>query len=155
MDPDVIIPSEVSQRRTNTARHHVCVGSKLLHRWTCLWNRTRLSDKRADQRLSGRWCGVGGCIRDLGLASGDHYTENGQTKSYCIAKELYSITCDKIKRKNMQKDVYIYLHICLAESLCCTAEIKHNTGNQLYLNNQKFKEACYQHSSTPFGCCCY
>ena len=54
----------------------------------------------------------GGCIRDLGSASGDYYTENGQTaKSYCIAKEWYSITCDKIKRKNMQKDVYTYLHI--------------------------------------------
>ena len=70
-----------------------------------------LRHKRADQRLSGWWCRVGGCIRDLGSASGDHYTENGQTKSYCIAKELYSITCDKIKRKNMQKDVYIYTYI--------------------------------------------
>ena len=66
-------------------------------------------------------------------------------------KELYSVTCDKIKQKNMQEDVYIYLHmriyistyayICLTEPLSCSAEIKHNTVDQLYLNNKQFKEA--------------
>ena len=25
--------------------------------------------------------------------------------------------------------------ICITESFCCTAELKHNTVNQLYLNN--------------------
>ena len=45
----------------------------------------------------------------------------------------------------------IYTYICLTEPLCYRAEIKLNTVNQLYLNNKKCKEACYQHSRTPLG----
>ena len=39
--------------------------------------------------------------------------------------------------KNMKENIYIYMHIyiCITESLCCTAEIKDNTLNQLYFKN--------------------
>ena len=37
----------------------------------------------------------------------------------------------------MKENIYIYMHIyiCITESLCCTAEIKDNTLNQLYFKN--------------------
>ena len=37
--------------------------------------------------------------------------------------------------KEYEKNIYI----CITESLCCAAEIKHNTVNQLYFNKIKKK----------------
>ena len=53
----------------------------------------------------------------------------------------------------MKGCIYIpaYTYICLTEPLRCRAEIKLNAVNQLYHNNKKCKEACYQHSRTPLG----
>ena len=36
----------------------------------------------------------------------------------------------------MEKNIYV----CITESLCCTAEIKHNITNQLYFNKIKKKK---------------
>ena len=43
-------------------------------------------------------------------------------------RELYSTSCDNPQWKR----IYIHMYVCIAESLCCTAEI--NTVNQLYSN---------------------
>ena len=40
--------------------------------------------------------------------------------------------------------MYIYVCACIIESLCCTAETKHNIINQLYFNKLKTKLAWLQ-----------
>ena len=40
--------------------------------------------------------------------------------------------------------MYIYVCACIIESLCCTAEIKHNIINQLYFNKLETKLAWLQ-----------
>ena len=40
---------------------------------------------------------------------------------------------EKTMKKNIYTYVCVYIHII--ESLCCSAEIKHNIVNQLYFNN--------------------
>ena len=45
MDLEIIILSEVSQKRkTNTIWYHLYVESKIVHKWTYLLNRNRLTD---------------------------------------------------------------------------------------------------------------
>ena len=41
---EIIILSEVSQRKTNTLWYHLRVESKIWHKWTYLWNRNRIRD---------------------------------------------------------------------------------------------------------------
>ena len=41
---EIIILSEVRQRKTNTMWYHLCEESKIWHKWTYLWNRNRLMD---------------------------------------------------------------------------------------------------------------
>ena len=35
---------EVRKRKTNTIWHHLCVESKIWHKWNYLWNRNRITD---------------------------------------------------------------------------------------------------------------
>ena len=44
MDLEIIILSEVSQRKTNTIWYHLHVEFKICHEWTYLQNRNRLTD---------------------------------------------------------------------------------------------------------------
>ena len=44
MQLEIIILSEVSQKKTNTMWYHLYVESKIWHKWTYLWNRNRLTD---------------------------------------------------------------------------------------------------------------
>ena len=44
MDLEIIILNEVSQKKTNSIWYHICVESKIWHKWTYLWNRNRLTD---------------------------------------------------------------------------------------------------------------
>ena len=44
MQLEMIILSEVSQRKTNTIWYHLYMESKIWHKWIYLWNRNRLTD---------------------------------------------------------------------------------------------------------------
>ena len=44
MNLEIIILSEVSQRKTNAMWYHIYVESKIWHKWTYLWNRNRSTD---------------------------------------------------------------------------------------------------------------
>ena len=41
---EMIILSEISQRKTNTIWYHLYVKSRIGHKWTYLWNKNRLKD---------------------------------------------------------------------------------------------------------------
>ena len=62
MDLEIIILSEVRQRKTNTTWYHLHVDSKMRHKWIYLQNRNRLTD--IENRLvvsngEGVWGGMG------------------------------------------------------------------------------------------------
>ena len=44
MNGEIIMLSEVSQRKTNIIWYHLCMESKIWHKWTCAQNRNRLTD---------------------------------------------------------------------------------------------------------------
>ena len=44
MQLEIIILSEVKQKKTNTIWYHLYVESKIWHKWTYLWNRNRIRD---------------------------------------------------------------------------------------------------------------
>ena len=44
MDLEIILPREVSQKKTNTIWYHLDVESKTQHKWIYLWNKNRLTD---------------------------------------------------------------------------------------------------------------
>ena len=55
--------------------------------------------------------------------------------------------------KNMKKNTYICVCVCVTELLCYTAEIKCNTVSQLYFNNFLLKKKTQKHipSSVSFS----
>ena len=63
------------------------------------------------------------------LENGKFYRMDKQQGPTVQHRELYSISCDKPYGKVYEKE-----YICITESFCCTAKIKHNIVNQLYFN---------------------
>ena len=49
MDPETIVLSEVSQRKTNTIWYYLWVEFKICHKCTYLWNSDRLTDIQREQ----------------------------------------------------------------------------------------------------------
>ena len=65
MQLEIIIPSEVRKRKTNTIRYHLYVECKILHKRTYLQNRKRLTDiqsrpvvAKGERRGRGREFGI-------------------------------------------------------------------------------------------------
>ena len=57
MDLEIIILSEVSQRKTNTIWYHLHVASKMWHKWTYLRNRNGLTDIENRRVVAKAWEG--------------------------------------------------------------------------------------------------
>ena len=74
-DLEMIILSEVSQRKTNIISYRLSVESKLWHKWTYLWNRNRLTG--TENRLVVAKGGevVERRIGSLGLVDANYYIE--------------------------------------------------------------------------------
>ena len=121
MNLDIIIPSEVRKRKANNIRYHFYVESKIGHKWTYLWNRIRDTENRqgvakGDKGGTGLdWeSGVSWCKLE--------YTEWINKRSYWMTHgTIFNILWKTIMEKNMKNNVYI--DICTAESLCCSAVI--------------------------------
>ena len=64
MQLDILILSEVSQKKTNTLQYHVNVESKIWHKWAYLQNRSRLTESEfvAGDRGGVEWMGSLGVI---------------------------------------------------------------------------------------------
>ena len=71
--PEIIILSEVSQRKTNTIWYHLYVESTIQHKWTYLGNGNRL---RVIENSCGGQVGEGvgeGGIENWGFADANYY----------------------------------------------------------------------------------
>ena len=77
MQLDILILSEVSQKKTNTLQYHVNVESKIWHKWAYLQNRNRLTDignRLVVVKVEGE--GVGG-TGSLGWVDANYSIQNG------------------------------------------------------------------------------
>ena len=68
MDLEIIILSEVSQRKTNIIWYHLYVESKIRHKWTYLWNRNRLTDIENRLVVAKGELGGGGMDWEFGIS---------------------------------------------------------------------------------------
>ena len=74
MDLEIIILSEVSQRKTNIIWYHLYVGSKKWYKWTDLQNRNRLIDIENKLMVTkGERRGWGGINQEFGINKYTHY----------------------------------------------------------------------------------
>ena len=108
--------SEVRKKKTNTIWYHLYVESQEWHEWSYLWNRNRLSHTEQSY----------GCQGGSGAGTGMEWSRCKLLYIEWINKVLLYITGNYIQypminhnRKEYKKNV----HICITESLCCTAEI--------------------------------
>ena len=123
MDLEMIILSEVSQRKTNIICYHLYVESKIWHRWTYLWN-------RKSHRHRELTCG---CQGGGGVREGRMNWEFGISKCKLLYIEwinnkilLYSTgnyICYPVINHNGKEYEKVCIYICITESLCSTAEI--------------------------------
>ena len=77
MQLDILILSEVSQKKTTTLQYHINVESKIWHKWAYLQNRNRLTDignRLVVVKVEGE--GVGG-TGSLGWVDANYSIQNG------------------------------------------------------------------------------
>ena len=74
---EIIILSEVSQKKTNTIWYHLHVESKIQHKWAYLQSRNRLTDIESRLVVTGRGKMGTGWTRSLGLADVNYSIYNG------------------------------------------------------------------------------
>ena len=97
------------ERRTNTIWHHLCVESKIRHKWTYLQNRNRLTDIENRLVVAKGEGGGGGMDWEFGVSRCKLvYMEWINNRSYCIAQgTIFNIPWQTIMEKNMKKSIYM------------------------------------------------
>ena len=68
MDLEIIILSEVRQRKTSIIWCHLYVESKIWHKWVYLWNRNRLTDIEKKLMVTKGERGWGGIYQEFGIS---------------------------------------------------------------------------------------
>ena len=131
MQLELIILSEVSQKKTNTIWYQSYVESKIWLKWTYLWNRNRLTDIENRLVVAKGKGGGGGVEWEFGVSRCKLlYTEwiNNKVLLYSTGNYIrYPMINHNGKEYKKKECKYI------TESLCCTAVIN-NIVNQLYFN---------------------
>ena len=115
MDQEIIILSEVRyEKQTSYDITYMWNLKKDTNELLC---RTETDSETLKTNLwLPKWTGRGGMYWGLGLAHAHWGIRNDRQGGPAIKdRELYPISSDNLKR--------MYVCICIAESLCCTAEI--------------------------------
>ena len=140
MDLEIIILNEVSQKKTNNVQYHLYVESKIWHKWTYVWNKT---NQKKTYRYREQTCGCQGEGEgkdwEFGISSCKLlYTGwiNSKVLLYSTGNYIQYPVINQKGKEYEKKKIYIYI-MCITESLCYTAEIKHDIVSQLYFNKIK------------------
>ena len=88
----VIILNEVSKKKTNTIWYHLYVESKIWHKWSYLWNRSKITERPGLQQWEkGDGMGVSG-LAEMETRTFRMDKQQGPTISY---EELHTISWGK------------------------------------------------------------
>ena len=122
MDLGIMILNEVRKGKTNTMWYHLYVESKIWHKWTCEWNKHRLTERTDLWLTRGRRAGGGkdwkfGINRSkllLFICRTDKQWGPTYSTENCIPYPV---------RNHNGKKIWERIYICISELLWCTAEI--------------------------------
>ena len=104
--------------------------SKISHIWTYLQNRNRLTDIDREETCGCRDHGGGGMECEFGVSRCKLLHIEWINNKVLLCGTGNNTQYPVIKHK--EKNIYIYIYICITESLCCTVEI--NIVNKPYLS---------------------
>ena len=123
MDLEIIILSEVSQRKTNATGYHLYMGSKIWHKWTYLWNRNRSQTYRIDLRLPRERGGEEGCLK-FGVSKCKLlYTEwiDKKVLLYSPGNYIWYPVINDNGKEYEKMHIYIHIHthiVCMCVYVC-------------------------------------